>query len=276
MTFCLGMKCSEGLLAIADTRITSGSEVSIARKISVYQSDGHAMFVLTSGLRSASDKVITYFTERLERDEYRFDKMFKAANALAEEIRTVREEDGKWLADSGLIFDLYCIFGGQLEKDSEPRLFLIYPEGNWVEVGTGTPYVIIGESRYGKPLLDRVWHYDAPLADALRDGLLAFDATRTSAAGVDYPADVVLYRRDSFSISERQFSWDELRPMSDRWMQSIRTAVGEAASLVAPLFASLEGSVPSRGSDRAADVLSLPAAEPTPQPPPRSASAGGS
>ena len=174
MTFCLGMKCQEGLLAIADARITSGTELSTAKKISIHQHAQHSMFILTSGLRSVRDKAITYFEERLQDESAHFTKMYQAANALAEEIRRVRREDGEWLAGDGIFFDLHCIFGGQLEGDDEQRLYLIYPEGNWVEVRAATPYVIIGESRYGKPILDRVWNYEQGLFDALRVGLLGW------------------------------------------------------------------------------------------------------
>ena len=199
MTFCLGMKCGDGLLAIADTRITSGSEMSVAKKISVYQSEAHTMFVLTSGLRSVRDKAITYFDERLERDDSSLDKMFKAANALAEEMRKVRNEDGKWLAESGLSFDLYCILGGQLENDSEHRLFLIYPEGNWVEVRSGTPYVIIGESRYGKPLLDRLWRYDCSRCETV-----CWPSTPRAPA----PPTSTTRRTSSCTVTERTRCWN--------------------------------------------------------------------
>ena len=173
MTFCLGMKCREGLLAIADTRITSGTELSTAKKISVHVYQQHSMFILTSGLRSVRDKAITYFEECVASGTSKLTRMYMAANALAEEIRRVRREDGEWLAGDGLYFDLHCILGGQLEDDTEERLYLIYPEGNWVEVRASTPYVIIGESRYGKPILDRVWRHDQGLFDALRVGLLS-------------------------------------------------------------------------------------------------------
>src|SRR5690606_3818908 len=153
--------------------------VSSGRKISIHQYEHHSMFILTSGLRSLRDKAVTYFEERLKAEDG-IDRMYKAANALAEEIRRVREEDMEWLEQGGLYFDLHCIFGGQLAEDEDAHLYLIYPEGNWVEVRAGTPYVIIGESRYGKPVIDRAWRYDRSLADALRIALLAFDATRTS------------------------------------------------------------------------------------------------
>src|SRR6185295_8354576 len=107
MTFCLGMKVREGLLAIADTRITSGTETSLAKKITAYQGLGsaHSMFILTSGLRSVRDKAITYFQERLVADGGSVDRMFKAANILSEEIRRVRAEDERWLEEGGLQFD---------------------------------------------------------------------------------------------------------------------------------------------------------------------------
>lgn len=240
MTFCLGMKCEQGLLAIADTRITSGTETSLAKKITVHQGDQHAMFILTSGLRSIRDKAITYFEERLDQDESGLTKMYQAANALAEEVRRVREEDSRWLIEGGLSFDLHCILGGQLEDDDEPRLYLLYPEGNWIEVRTGTPYVIIGESRYGKPILDRVWSHEQPLRNALRDGLLAFDATVTSASDVDPPVDTVLYLNDSYSMSEQRFESDALQPLHEFWGEQVRDAVDAVTPLVDPLMDQIE------------------------------------
>jgi putative proteasome-type protease len=244
MTFCLGMKCQDGLLAIADTRITSGTELSTAKKISIHQYEQHSLFILTSGLRSLRDKAITYFEERLHR-EVNLDRMYKAANALSDEIRHVRVEDKEWLADGGLFFDLHCIFGGQLAGDDEARLYLIYPEGNWVEVRAATPYVIIGESRYGKPMLDRVWHYESNLGDALKVGLLAFDATMTSASDVDYPLDVVQYRDGSYVLREQRFTGDDLHELRKYWQRSMETAAAGAWESVAPLAQRLDVSPPA-------------------------------
>ena len=274
MTFCLGMKCEDGLLAIADTRITSGTETSVAKKISVHQYAMHSVFILTSGLRSVRDKAITYFEERLAREQSSVDKMYKAANILAEEMRRVRHEDQPWLAESGLNFDLHGIVGGQLEGDSEHRLYLIYPEGNWVEVGAGTPYVIIGETRYGKPLLDRVFRYESSLPSALRDGLLSFDATRTSASVVNYPVDVVLYRRGMFEMHEKRYDANELRPLADHWNAAIHRAVAEATPIVEPLFNELEA-MPAVGVLRASPFAAQQVAPPPPLPPPHPAAAAG-
>ena len=245
MTFCLGMKCEEGLLAIADTRITSGTELSTGKKISIHQYEQHSMFILTSGLRSIRDKALTYFEERLQSSSGELKKMYMAANVLAEEIRRVRREDLQWLMEGGLYFDLHCIFGGQLEGDDQHRLYLIYPEGNWVEVRTGAPYVIIGESRYGKPILDRVWRYGSPLEQALQVGLLAFDATKTSASDVDYPIDVVLYRPDTFQLREQRFSGEDLAPLRHYWQQAIEQAAAGTEAVTAPLFRRLELAPPA-------------------------------
>jgi putative proteasome-type protease len=244
MTFCLGMKCADGLLAIADTRITSGTELSTARKISIHQYEQRSMFILTSGLRSLRDKAITYFEERL-RSETDLDRMYKAVNALSAEIRRVRTEDKDFLMESGLFFDLHCIFGGQLAGDSEAHLYLIYPEGNWVEVRSGTPYVIIGESRYGKPILDRVWKYDDTLGQALKVGLLAFDATKTSASDVDYPVDVVMYRPDTFTLREQRFTGPDLDPLRMYWQNAIEAAVALADPVMESLTSRLEAAPPA-------------------------------
>ncbi len=245
MTFCLGMRCEEGLFALADTRITSGTEMSTARKISIHQYEQHSMFIMTSGLRSIRDKAITYFEERLK-DEAGLDRMYKAANALAEEIRAVRTEDMEWLHQGGLHFDLHCIFGGQLSGDEGPHMYLIYPEGNWVEVRAGTPYVIIGESRYGKPVVDRTWHYERSLADALRIGLLAFDATKTSASDVDYPVDSVTYRTDSYELREQRFTGEDLVPLRQFWQTAISAAVEDAEPTTRHLFDRLDQAEPAR------------------------------
>lgn len=245
MTFCLGMRCDEGLLAIADTRITSGTEMSTARKISIHQYEHHSMFIMTSGLRSIRDKAITYFEERLKNAES-LDRMYKAANALATEIRTVRTEDHEWLLQGGLTFDLHCIFGGQLSEDTGPHMYLIYPEGNWVEVRSGTPYVIIGETRYGKPVLDRVWRYENTLEEALRIGLLAFDATRTSASDVDYPVDTVLYRSDSYVLREQRYTGEDLVPLRQFWQSAIRKAVDDAEPTTRHLFHRLDNAPPAQ------------------------------
>jgi putative proteasome-type protease len=100
--------------------------------------------------------------------------------------------------------------------------------------------VIIGETRYGKPVLDRVWRYGRSLSQALRDGLLAFDATRTSATDVDPPVDVVLYVRDSFALQELRLTVDDLDPVAQFWNREITASANRASEVVEPLYRRLQ------------------------------------
>ena len=240
MTFCLGMKIEDGLVGIADTRVTTGAECITARKVSIHQHGRHSMFLMTSGLRAVRDKAVTYFEEAIGESDQSFDKLFKAVNVFAAQIRRVAEEDRGALYNAGLTFNLHALVGGQLEDDREHKLYLIYPQGNWVEVSEGTPYCIIGESGYGKPLLDRVLRYNSSMDLALKVGFLAFDATRTSSTNVEYPLDVVLYRSGTFDIIEHRFQKEELADISSWWQSRIHESVEK---------------LPSKWIDRLIDLL---------------------
>jgi putative proteasome-type protease len=230
MTFCIGIKTEDGLIGIADTRITTGSERITARKITLHQNGNHSMFLTTSGLRAARDKALTYFDEILLSEDHTFDRLYKAVNAFGDQIRRVSDEDSKWLVNSGLDVNIHALVGGQFENDDEHKLYMIYPQGNWVEVSRGSPYFVIGESRYGKPLLDRVLTYESSMADALKSGYLAFDATRASASDVDFPLDVVVYKRDTYRMVEHRYEAADLRELTKWWSANIREAFQQAPS----------------------------------------------
>jgi len=230
MTFCLGMKVEDGLVGIADTRVTTGLECITARKVSIHQHGRHSMFLMTSGLRSVRDKAVTYFDEVISESDQTFDKLFKAVNVFAAQIRRVSDEDKGALDTAELTFNLHALVGGQLENDQEHKLYLIYPQGNWVEVSEGTPYCIIGETGYGKPLLDRVLRYSSHMDLALKVGFLAFDATRTSSTSVEYPLDVVLYRHNTFDIVEHRFEKEDLAEISSWWQSRIYESVEKLPS----------------------------------------------
>ena len=138
------MKLEDGLVGIADTRVTTGSECITAQKLNHYESDGHAFFIMTSGLRSVRDKTLTYFNEAYSEAIMPWERLFHICNEFAERLRRVSEEDKKHLEENGLRFNTHAIIGGQMEKDDEPRLYLVYPEGNWVEIASGTPYPSLG------------------------------------------------------------------------------------------------------------------------------------
>jgi len=226
MTFCLGIKLKNGLVGLADTRITSGNEVFLAKKVATFQQYGYPMFLMTSGLRSVRDKVLTYFEDELSQGTG-WDRLYKAANAFGAQVRRVANEDGQALAQSNLIFNIHALIGGRLSADQEPKLYLIYPQGNWVEINEARPYHIIGESGYGRPVLDRSLKHGDPVSWAFKVGCLAFDSTRISAADVDFPLDVVLYRDGENRVVSGRLQREDLADLSRWWSERLRVAVSE-------------------------------------------------
>jgi putative proteasome-type protease len=182
---------------------------------------------MTSGLRSVRDKSLTYFDEAMEKHGRGFDRLFKALNCYAAQVRRVAEEDGKALEEAGLHFNIHVLMGGQFSGDKEHKLYLLYPQGNWVEVGEGTPYQIIGAAAYGKPVLDRTLKHGDSIPFALKVGSLAFDSTRISAADVDFPVDVVMYRKGSFRMVEKRFSKQDMQENADWWQSRLRDSVNQ-------------------------------------------------
>lgn len=230
MTFCIAMKVEQGIVAIADTRITSGAERSTARKLSIFEHDRHSFFLMTSGLRSVRDKTLAYFHDALEEEDAGYDRLYKAVNGFATQLRRVHAEDARALQDSGMLFNLHTIIGGQLERDREHKLFLLYPQGNWIEITQGTPYCLIGESCYGKPLLERSLLYTTNLETAVKIGCLAFFSTRKATTNVDFPIDLALYPRDSYHIREYRFEHDDLAYVNKWWQDRLRTSIGQLPS----------------------------------------------
>lgn len=225
MTYCLGIKVRSGFIGIADTRITSGHETTQAKKVFTVNKDKHSFFIMTSGLRSVRDKAITYFKEIIEEEDESFNKLYKAVNSFAAQVKRAANEDKESLREAGLSFNLFAIVGGQLQDDDEHKIYLLYPEGNWVEVSEGSPFVIIGNNGYGKPILDRAIKYDSSMEFSLKAGFLSFDATRISANDVDYPIDVLYYTKDSFKIIERRFKKDELQKISKQWSYKLSESI---------------------------------------------------
>jgi putative proteasome-type protease len=227
MTFCLGMRVAGGLIGIADTRVTSGTEVITARKVSVHEHLGQTFFLMTSGLRSVRDKALTYFEEELDDTDSEFDRLYKAVNVFSKQLRRVANEDKEALTAESYRFDLHALIGGQFRHDKEHKLYLVYPQGNWVEIGSGTPYCIIGESGYGKPILDRTLKFEDSLRFALKVGCLAYDSTRISAANVDFPIDVIIFDAERETILEHRYEKQDLLEISNWWQERLRQSVIE-------------------------------------------------
>jgi len=230
MTFCLGITVEDGLVGIADTRVLSGSESMMAKKVATYQGPGFSFFVMTSGLRSLRDKTLLYFEEAFTRQIGARDRLFKVVNLYAEQVRRLAQEEGPSLRQADFEFNIYSLIGGQMSADSAHQLFLVYPEGNWVEIGPDTSYQIIGNSGFGKPILERSLAHSDSILYAFKLAILAFDATRLCAANVDFPIDLLLYTRGSFELIEHRFERKDLAQISDWWQERMRRAVNELPS----------------------------------------------
>jgi len=208
----------------------AGNECLVARKTATYQGPGFSFFVMHSGLRSARDKILLYFEEAFARQSMTRGRLFRVVNLYAQQVRRVYEEDGAALRSADLRFNAYSLIGGQMSEDSSHKLYLVYPEANWVEIGPDTPYQIIGASGFGKPILERSLKPKDSMQYAFKVGILAFDATRLCAADVDFPMDVLLYARGSFEVVEKRYQKDDLRAISEWWQERMRSAVQDLPS----------------------------------------------
>jgi len=220
MTYCLGIKVKEGLVGIADTRITAGTSTSVKKKVFVVQNDNNSFFIMTSGLRSVRDKAVHYFQELIDSGIV-YNKLYKAVNDFGKQIKRVADEDSAALIKAGYKFNLNAIVGGQLKGDDEHKLFMLYSEGNWVELDEGSPYAIIGNAGQGKGILNRILRPTTTLRQALKAGYLSFDSTRVSSNDVEFPIDVVLYKKNSFNMAENRYEANELQDISTQWNEEL-------------------------------------------------------
>jgi len=235
MTYCCGILVRDGLVMIADTRTNAGLDnVSTFRKLHVYSQPGERIMALaSSGNLSLSQTVRSMLTEGIENTEtgemetlMNAPTMFKAAQRIGKAVRIVQGIDGKALAEAAVDHDVAFLFGGQI-KGGKLRLFMIYSAGNFIECTTDTPYLQIGEHKYGKPVLDRAISYDTDLYDALKIGLISMDSTMRSNLGVGLPIDLIVARRDTcepevnYRIEPGEPYFLDLR---ERWSGALRAA----------------------------------------------------
>jgi putative proteasome-type protease len=227
MTYCIGIRLKAGLVALSDTRITSGNETTTAKKYKIYQKGNQNIFLMTSGLRSVRDKTLTYFSELLSEKLEDYQKLYQAVNALGDQIKRVASEDKSTLLESGIDFNINTIVGGQLSGDKEHKLYLLYPQGNWIEISKGSPFTIIGNSGYGTPVLRRTLNYESSVRFALKTSFLSFDSTRVSSNDVGFPIDVIIYLKDSHEIKIKRFNEQDLQSISAFWGEKLTQAVSE-------------------------------------------------
>ena len=205
MTYCVAIKLDAGLVFLSDSRTNAGlDQISTFRKMIVYEKPGDRFMVLLSaGNLSISQSVREILQiEQLKETEdsepitiWNAKSMFDAARVLGSAVRHVYDRDAQALKQSGVDFNVSLIFGGQI-KGEGMRLFQMYSAGNFIEATPETPYFQVGESKYGKPVLDRVLMPSLPLDEAAKCALVSMDSTLKSNLSVGLPLDLVVYEAD--------------------------------------------------------------------------------
>jgi putative proteasome-type protease len=235
MTYCCGVLVRDGLVMIADTRTNAGLDnVSTFRKLHIFNKPGERIMAIASaGNLAISQSVLSTLTEGLEDpDTGELDTlmnaptMFQAAQRIGRAIRSVHATEGVALKSEDINFDVSFLFGGQI-KGSRMRLFMVYPAGNFIECTTDTPYLQIGEHKYGKPILDRAVRYGIDIYDGLKIALLSMDSTLRSNIGVGMPIDVAVVRRNACDaeLDYRIEPGDAyFHDLSERWSAALRAA----------------------------------------------------
>ncbi len=228
MTYCLGIKVRDGLVCLADGRVTSGSQVSNVRKVSLHGAKGNRVCVMTSGLRSLRDKTLAFFDRAIRGNAGQpLQTMLEAVELYGRCLRQVTDEDREALEESKLSINMHTIMAGQLAQDPEPTIYLVYPEANWIEVDQRSPYLSIGATAYGKPILDRALSYQTPLPTALKLAYLSFDSTRFSSADVGFPLDMMTLALPDRTWREAHYDYDDLSPQRTWWNEHLTALAGE-------------------------------------------------
>ncbi|MDO9316379.1 MAG: proteasome-type protease [Burkholderiaceae bacterium] len=257
MTYCVGIKLDAGLVFLSDSRTNAGlDQISTFRKMMVYEKPGDRfMVMLSAGNLSISQSVREILqVEKIDNGEgkpitiWNATSMFDAVRVLGSAVRRVHDQDGKSLKASGIDFNASMIFGGQI-KGEAMRLFLVYSAGNFIEATRETCYFQVGESKYGKPVLDRMITPTTPLDEASKCALVSMDSTLKSNLSVGLPLDLLVYENDALQC-DQIVCIDEHNP----YFQMIRGSWGQRLRQV---FESLEdpqwaGSASAEGASGAA------------------------
>ena len=234
MTYCIGIRLNAGLVFLSDSRTNAGiDQISTFRKMIVYEKpDDRFMVLLSAGNLSISQSVREILQlERIDRGPdqpgltiWNAESMFDAARVLGAAVRRVCEQDGPPMRAAGIDFNATMIFGGQI-KGEAMRLFLVYSEGNFIEATRETCFFQGGESKYGKPILDRVLTPTTPLDEAAKCALVSMDSTMKSNLSVGLPLDLLVYREGEFR-SEQIVCIDDQNPyfrmIHGTWGQRVR------------------------------------------------------
>ncbi len=234
MTYCCALRLKDGLVFISDTRTNAGVDhISVFRKLYIFGIEGERFFTIqTSGNLATTQAVLGHLNNQLtlkqEPNLYSVNTMFEVAELVGQTLRKVIADV---TADTMEQSNYYCslLIGGQI--GAEPmQLYNIYPQGNFISATKDTPFFQIGESKYGKPILDRALSYDMPIDEALRCSLISFDSTLRSNVSVGMPLDMLVYKKNSLKVpkGKRIHESDEyFEEISKQWSETLKKGLQE-------------------------------------------------
>jgi len=208
MTYCLGIITRSGLVFAADSRTNAGVDyVSTYQKLFDFVWEGdRTIIICTSGNLSVTQSILTLIQRDLHKEDVdnltTFSSMFDVASYVGEKTRQVQEQQKLWLQKDGIDAQCNLLVGGQIKGESA-QLYLIYTQGNFIQATPETPFLQIGETKYGKPILDRTLHFDIDLESAAKCALLSIDSTMKSNISVGPPINLLTYYQDSFTVKHR-------------------------------------------------------------------------
>jgi putative proteasome-type protease len=238
MTYCLSIMTREGLVMASDSRTNAGyDDLNVARKMHTFVQPGERVFVLlSSGSLSLSQSVINLLRASFDAGEglAQANSMYEAAREVGEAVRQVSHLDRAALERDKYDFNVHLLLGGQV-RGEQHRAFLIYPQGNPLSCTEDSPFLQLGEYKYGRPILDRGIVFESTsLKSAAKYALLSFDATMRSNVSVGPPIEILLYRKDSLHLDHyrRLYASDrELEAIHALWERSLRNAVEDLPDL---------------------------------------------
>ncbi|MER9257744.1 peptidase [Mesorhizobium sp. M0619] len=234
MTYCVGLKIDRGLVFMSDTRTNAGMDsISTFKKMHVWEEPGERVIVLMSaGNLATTQAVVSLLDERTKAVAERHatlletPSMYQTVRLVGDTVKEVIASSSPAGEKADSYFNASFILGGQI-KGSPPRLFMIYPEGNFIESTDDTPFFQIGETKYGKPIIIRAYERTMSLAETVKLLLVSFDSTLKSNLSVGLPLDLLFLEEDTFTVGlKKRIGHDDryYRAISEGWSNALKTA----------------------------------------------------
>ena len=232
MTYCVGLKIDRGLVFMSDTRTNAGMDsISTFQKMHVWEESGERVIVLMSaGNLATTQAVVSLLDERAKAAPDRVaallaaPSMYQTARMVGDTIKEVIASSSPEGEKADSYFNASFILGGQI-RGGEPRLFMIYPEGNFIEASDDTPFFQIGETKYGKPIIIRAYERTMSFAETVKLLLVSFDSTLKSNLSVGLPLDLLFYEKDTYKTGlKKRIGQDDpyYRTISEGWSNALK------------------------------------------------------